>query len=335
MAGVSTRVVEGYFECSVPFTVDIEALSEKYSAIVGGQPLTLRLPSADRVERSHDGLSAPPQHYSEHEDLLSSQPEMAPFWGRVVVWSANFDAPKAANIHRIGISFEVAGDDDLVREAGRRVADAMSVWWAAVSAWIEVRHGQDLSRLGPVEPGIKFSGTTLRSRLYSLQGHPIPGGHILPVGSSAIRVTWPNYTPIDAQQLQHCIDHTQNHGPPPTEWMLIRDANSLCAGQDYRRSVLDAGLAAELAVTKLIRSHLAAIGHPNTDRELRRNRMLGPLCDYWTRQCRGNLPADYQTRLLKRRNNATHAGTLFAESDVRDAITVARDIVNDATPLPL
>jgi hypothetical protein len=111
--------------------------------------------------------------------------------------------------------------------------------------------------------------------------------------------------------------------------MLIRDANSLCSGQ------LDAGLAAEVAVTKLIRSHLAGIGHPNTDGELRRNRMLGPLCEYWTRQCSGNLPTDNQARLLTRRNNATHAGALFAESDVRDAITVARDIVNQAMPLPL
>lgn len=334
MAGVQTRVVEGYFECPVPFTVGIEALKEKYSAVVGGQPLILRLPSADGVSKSHDELSAPPWHYSEREDLLSTRPEMAPFWGRVVVWTANFGAPTAANIRRVAISFEAPGDDDLVREAGRQVADAMSKWWAAVSAWIEVRHNQDLSRLGPVEPGIQFSGTTLWSRLYSLQSHPIPGGHILPVGSSAFGVTWPNYTPIDAQQFQHCIDHSQNHGPPPTEWMLIRDAHSLCAGQDYRRSVLDAGLAAELAVTKLIRSHLAAAGHPNIDRELRANSMLGRLCGYWVRRCGGALPANYQTRLIDQRNKATHAGAQLPESDVRDAISVAREILNQATPLP-
>jgi hypothetical protein len=77
---------------------------------------------------------------------------MAPFWGRIVVWTANFGAPKAANIRRVGISFDVRGDDDFVREAGRRVAEAMSTWWAVVSACIEVLHSQDLSRLGPVEP---------------------------------------------------------------------------------------------------------------------------------------------------------------------------------------
>ena len=210
-------MIEGYFECPVQFTVDVAALAVEYSAVVGGEALDLKLPSADGVSRYSDELSAPPWHYSEREDLLSSRPEMAPFWGQVVKWTNHFDAPKAANVRRVGISLAVHGDDDSVRETGRRIAEAMPMWWAAVSAWIEVLHGQDLSRLGPVEPGIKFSGTTLWSRLYSLQGHAIRDGAILPVGSSAIGLVWPNYTPIDAQQLQLCIDHGQQNGPPPSE----------------------------------------------------------------------------------------------------------------------
>jgi hypothetical protein len=285
VAEVETRVIEGYYECPVPFTVDIAALKAQYSAVVAGEALVLRLPSADGVNRSHDELSAPPWHYSEREDLLSNRPEMAPFWGRIVTWTENFEAPKAANVRRFGISLAVDVDDDSVRDTGRRIAEAMSTWWAAVSAWIEVLHGQDLSRLGPVEPGIKFSGTTLWSRLYSLQGHPVRDGAILPVGSSNFGVVWPNYTSIAAQQLQRCIDQAQHHGSPPAEWLLIRDANSLYAGHDYRRAVLDAGLAAELAVTNLIRTHLAAAGHANIDGVLRANSMLGRLCGYWVREC--------------------------------------------------
>jgi hypothetical protein len=40
-----------------------------------------------------------------------------------------------------------------------------------------------------------------------------------------------------------------------------------------------------------------------------------------------------QSRLIDRRNSATHAGTTFPEADVRDAITVAREIVDQAVPL--
>lgn len=331
---VETRVVEGYYECPVPFTVDVAALDVAYSAVVAGESLSVRLPCAAGVDRSRAELSAPPQHYTERADLLSQRPELAPFWGQVVTWAGRFAAPKAANVRRIGISLVVAGDDDAVRDTGRRVAEAMPVWWAAVGAWIEVVHGQDLSRLGAAGPGIKFSGTTLWSRLYSRHGHPIRAGAILPVGSNAFGLVWPNYVPIDAQKLQRCIDRAQDDGPPPAEWLLLRDANSFSAGQDYRRAVLDAGLAAELAVTKLIRAHLAAAGHANIDRVLRTNSMLTPLCRYWLRQCGGTLPADYGARLIQRRNAATHAGAVLSEADARDAIAVAREILNQTTPLP-
>jgi hypothetical protein len=331
---IETHVVEGYYECPVQFTVYIAALSAEYSAVVAGGAIVLKLPSADGVSRSRDELSAPQWHYSEREDLLSSRPEMAPFWGRIVQWAEKFEAPKAASVRRLGIFLTVQGDDDAVRDTGRRIAEGMSTWWATISAWIELLHGQDLSRLGPVEPGIKFSGTTLWSRLYSLKGHPIRDGAILPVGSSAFGLVWPNYTSINAQQLQRCIDHGQHHGPPPAEWLILRDANSLCAGHDYRRAVLDAGLAAELAVTNLIRTHLTAAGHANIEKELRENSMLGRLSSYWIRECGGTLPPDYQARLIRRRNLATHAGAQIPEADVRDAIAVARAILDQATPLP-
>ena len=98
--------------------------------------------------------------------------------------------------------------------------------------------------------------------------------------------------------------------------------------------MLDAGLAAELAVTSLIRTHLTAAGHPDIEKELRTNSMLGRLCGYWIRECGGTLPPDYQARLIDRRNAATHAGARFREADVRDAITVACEILDQATPLP-
>lgn len=337
MADVKTRVVEGYHHCPVPFTVEIAALTAKYSAFVAGETVHVSMPRADRVDLHHQDLSPPPVHYTEYEDLLSTRPEMAPFWGRIVKWRNNFESATAANVHRFGIAIDVEGDDDNVREIGRRIAEAMSTWWAAVSSWIEVLHGQDLSGLGSVKPGIKFTDTTLRSRLHTLNGHPIHGedGAILPVGSSHFGVTWPNYRPISAEQLQRCIEHAQRHGPPPDEWLLIRDANSLCAGHDYRRAVLDAGLAAELAVTTLIRTHLTATNHPDVNSQLNAHRMLGKLCSYWINTCGGSLPENFRQRLIERRNAATHAGMQIPKADVQDAIAVAREIVEQATPLPV
>ncbi|OHU66362.1 hypothetical protein [Mycobacteroides chelonae] len=225
----------------------------------------------------------------------------------------------------------------MVREVGRELAQSTSAWWSAVSAWIEILHGQDLSRLGPVEPGLQFNDTTLWTRLYSLHGHPIREGHVLPVGSGAMGVVWPNYAPIDAAQLQQCITWADQHGQPPTEWLLIRDARSLCAGHDFRRAVLDAGLAAELAVNQLISAHLCANGESaeGIGATLRKHRMLGRRCAYWIHNCGGALPNNYERRLLDQRNAATHTGYAPSERDVRDAIAVATEIVAQAAPLPV
>jgi hypothetical protein len=256
-------------------------------------PVTIALPSAADTSLHHNDLTAPAWSYQEHDDALSRLPALATFWGQVVVWANDNNSPKAASVRRFRIATDVSGEDDHVRAVGRQIAETTPTWWAAVSAWIESLHGQDLSRLGPVEPGLQFNDTTLWSRLYSLNGHPLREGALLPVGSTLAALVWPNYASIDADQLQQCIGHAQNHGSPSAEWLLIRDANSMCAGHDFRRAVLDAGLAAELAVTQLITTHLTA-DDATTDRIeeiLRRYQMLGRRCSYWVDHCGGALLA--------------------------------------------
>lgn len=282
-------------------------------------------------------LQAPAWYYRDHDSTLSERPELAPFWGRIAIGSFVPKAPpKAVTINRFRVVTATTGDDGHVREVGRQVAEALTAWWETVSAWIEVLFGQDLSRLRPARVGVFKHEATLWAELFSVQGHPLPAGGILPVGSGAMDFLTPNFAPIDGAQFERCITVAEQLGKPRTEWLLIRDANSLCAGRDYRRAVLDAGLAAELAVTQLISDYLSAQGHTTSDIEriLGQHRMLGRRCQYWTQECEGTLPHSFRTRLIERRNDATHAAHAPQEADVRDAIDVASDLVEQAFPIP-
>lgn len=331
------RVIEGYYTCPVPFTVTPEALDTSYTVILDGHPVTLTLPTDPKSGARNEGLAEPRWSYSEHDIPQSRLIGLAPYWGQATRWDSKSGALKAASIRRFRVAAETTGDDDHVRAAAFQIAEAVPTWWAAVSAWIEVLYGQDLSHLGPVEPGLHFNQTSLWARLTSHHGHPIHGGgHVLPVGSSAVTLVWPDTTAITATDLQTCITHAEHHGPPPSEWLIIRDARSLCAGHDFRRAVLDAGLAAELAVTHLITTHLSGSGQTrlDIDKTLNKHRMLGNRCTYWIEKCGGTLPSNFRARLIDRRNNATHAGHSLPEADVRDAIAVAADIVGQARPLP-
>ena len=166
---------------------------------------------------------------------------------------------------------------------------------------------------------------------------PIREGACYPLAPESPDWCGQTYTPIDAAQLQQCITHqpdTTDH--PRRNRLFIRDANSLCAGHDFRRAVLDAGLAAELAVTQLISAQLTANGQTANRIEtvLREYQMLGRRCTYWIHYCGGTLPTNYQLRLIDRRNAATHSGHTPPEDDVRDAIAVAAEIVAQAILLP-
>lgn len=282
-------------------------------------------------------LQAPTWFYRDHDNSLSERPELAPFWGRVAIGGPSPKAPpKAVTVNRFRVATVTTGDDNRVREVGRQVAEGLTEWWRTVSAWIEVFFGQDLSRLGPTRTGVFMHEATLWAELFSVQGHPLPAGGILPVGSGAMDFVIPNYAPIDGEQFARCVAVAEELGMPRAEWLLIRDASSLCAGRDYRRAVLDAALAAELAVTHLISEHLVDKGYTASEvaRTLSRQRMLGNRCRYWTRECAGTLPHHFRERLIERRNDATHAAHVPKEVEVLDAIDAARELVEQAFPIP-
>lgn len=171
-----TRVIEGYYKCPVQFAVTTSALTAAYSASLGGHPVTITLPSAAGTSMHHNDLAEPDWHYPERDNPLSRLPELAPYWGQVVVWANDHTTPKAVSVRRFRIATDAAGNDDEVRDVGRQLAEAAPAWWAAVSAWIEILHHQDLSRLGPIEPGMHFNDTTLWTQLYSVSALPDGAG---------------------------------------------------------------------------------------------------------------------------------------------------------------
>ena len=82
----------------MPFTVNIEALEEKYSAAVGGgEPSNSETAICNGVSRPpHDELSAPPWHYSRTRRPLEQPTGVGSILVCVVTWTADFGAPTAA-----------------------------------------------------------------------------------------------------------------------------------------------------------------------------------------------------------------------------------------------
>jgi hypothetical protein len=327
-------VVEGYFVCPIPFAIETGGLLEHYRARIGDRQTIITLPKVDEAASPHrPRLLAPHWYYkgvsiSHKADIPSAEA----YWGNGAIFNAD-NMPRAVIVKRIRIAVdEVIGDTDK-----RRVADVvareMPRWWGLASTWIEIIHGQDLSRLGPVAPGVHFNGTTLWTQLDS----DVALSQVTYVGAQPGRYSMPDYAPMSVKDFQHCLDLASNDARPTDAWLFIRDARSLKSGHDYRRAVLDAGVAAELAVTTLIRRNLASQG---IDEEVieaqlqqRSHRTLGGRCSYWENRCGGQLPNEYRPRLIDTRNAATHEGLTVTRPAAEAAITAATEIVEHAHPL--
>jgi hypothetical protein len=316
-------VVEGYFECPTPFAIATEGLSQQYHARIGGLDTVITLPRIDEnASPHHPRLLAPQWYYRGVAIPQSEVPSAEAFWGNGAIFNAD-NTPRAVIVKRIRLAVEDAGTDTEKRRAADAIARALPRWWSLASTWVEIIHGQDLSRLGPVAPGVHFNGTTLWTQL---EGHG-ERSMITYVGSQPGRYNMPNYAPMSPNDFQHRLDLATDGLQPADAWLFIRDARSLKSGYDHRRAVLDAGVAAELAVTTLIRRHLASldVDEAEIDSELqhRQHRTLGGRCGYWVNRCGGCLPNDYRPRLIETRNAATHEGLSVSRPQADEAITVA------------
>ncbi len=143
-----------------------------------------------------------------------------------------------------------ASDSEEFEAAAGDFLSELDDWWTRFTSWVGILTGQDFVGLGGSPGGITrgyplFTWTSdqsgqradLRWRYFPPPNHGVPqrGLHL--------------------RDLQTCITAAGNQAPP-AEWLFIRDARSLLQAGQSRRAVLDAGTAAELAMTLLIDEYL-------------------------------------------------------------------------------
>jgi hypothetical protein len=121
-------------------------------------------------------------------------------------------------------------------------------------------------------------------------------------------------------------------GPPPTEWLLIRDGRLALRIGLTRRAVIEASTATELAITKLRQHRLTATPGDVVHTLLDGHRMLGKRTALLKRRG-GTIPTGCQPGLIDPRNKATHRGTNPPNNDAREALRIASEFVETAYSL--
>jgi hypothetical protein len=342
-AVATTWPLEGHFAVGgAGLYVSTNCLGRIFTSRTTNYDLTVGLPQLDTVQQP--GRVIPPAWtYDPRDDRERVNERDFIVWGAALGYGAKKAYPASAQdaavvYHgRFYTTLSASNDDELLSAsnddeffaAADDFLNELDDWWTRFTSWVGILASQDFVRLGSGMGGIKTRPLSMWTSNADGQraGRDIrsyvPEHGIVPMSV------------LELHDLQACVTATGSEEPPPAEWLFIRDARSLLNGGQSRRAVIDAGTAAELALTTLIDRYLISA---NTDERVRkaltkRYTGLEGRTALVRRLLPGLLSDQLQRDLIDPRNLATHGGHSFTDAAAQTAVDLATVIVEEAQPL--
>jgi hypothetical protein len=354
--------LEGHFVVGGAWGLQVhtECLGETFTSRTASHDLEISLPQRDTppsiaLPEQFQHLLGPPAHRVElvpprwkfepvNQHERQNERNVHPVWGigdfsdaTVKVYPES--ARNTALVGRCGFYTTVeARNESEFTAASSDFLNEFEDWWNCFTDWVSVVAGQDFIGLGgSLRQGMR-AGSIL-SWTADSDGNRI--GHAIESRFPEARYGIPQ-AKVSLEDLRRCVAVTGRQNPP-AEWLLIRDARLLLNAGHIRRAVLDAGTAAEIAMTLLVDRCLDdlntddAVKDAVTSRHDNLGRMAGLL-----RSLRSDLlPPDVESDLIPLRNIAIHGrnrsgNRRWDQITVDEAIKafhIAAAIVDAAYPL--
>lgn len=229
----ASETVAAIYELPVPIWVTCEALSGTYPSGYGRLQFDVVMP------QDHASVGGPP--------VVDGVEVPESVDGELVEWTTKYAAwiPKkfqpATALRRIVITAVEAPTDAARSWRGpdQQLGEFIKFWFDEVRSWVEIATGQDL------DPG---------HRVYDAETVGAGLTFIAPPheGDLGVRLTRRHIRPVTAAEWQGILAAVRDGKEPPLEYLLIRDANAAFARGFYRRAVIDAAAALELALVRIL-----------------------------------------------------------------------------------
>ncbi|WP_135234730.1 hypothetical protein [Nocardia sp. CS682] len=211
--------------------------------------------------------------------------------------------------------------------AAEAIVAAMDSWWEAAKSWLEVVTGQKLTQVAH-QPVMALGNKT---PVWPIDSDGTVGKPFSIGSRHALSMTPVNGVTSDL--LRESFKLAGEDSPAPLAWLMLRDARSLQASGHYRRSIIDAGAAAEVAVNKLLDDqHARGLVPVGTF-----GRTLGGRARALESTGYALPIANFQGGFVDVRNDAVHVTVGAPPATAADAkamIPIAATLVEAAYPLP-
>jgi hypothetical protein len=310
------EVIEGFYDWGPGVVVTADCLGQSHQTSLAGRPLIVKMPVFDG-----NVIVEPAPRYKRPDSYVDVDPPDP--WGEVRSSNTAEDGsviPVTVCIKRVRLWFPVSPVEATNPLLGPHLDNRLSPWWDALSAWIEVTTGQDLASLGDRRPK--------RPQTFHLWGGNADGT-MRPLAMLFQATGFPPSHPLPAEGLRTCLAAVAEGRAAPQERLHLSDARSLHNNGQWRRAVIDAATAAEVAITSWIDSNA------NSDVKADLAKKPKPLGALWPlyKRLGGAVPDNFQKLVVDPRNDAAHRGMALTSEQSAAAIDATAELVAATTPM--
>lgn len=251
-------------------------------------------------------------------------------WGRVSSWNPSRRTVAIARAHAVGFRFRVGRDEIKYSEylfgRGHPVGNPIDLifegidsWFDRFRTWLEVMTEQDLDHRALVGSGwVRGSGL----ELLTLDD----GKASLPAFANSVVVTLDRTTPASLHVVRAASQFASDSATPPEDHLLLRDARAAARRGDFRRAVIEAASALEIALAEFNDEHVR-VTPPKRP-------MLGWYVTNSDIAAAARLPDDLKQSVVDVRNEAIHEGRAPSLAVAQRAINVVASVLRTISPLP-
>lgn len=292
--------VTGSYVLPAPVLVREGLLGKASSFSFQGEHVEMFLPNLDS-----EGLAVPPsvlefeEHLEDRTDWIKSPPDPRADW--IGSPPTPTSGPGVFQLRRVAVRLPFWSDPF-------GAGEFLDQWFDFMATWIEVRFAQDLNWNWPIShleiPGSNFKPSSPRD------------------ASSRVLVYWDSSIPLDSSDWEKLLRLSSLGEVPPLEEILLCSAKSWERRRKNRLAIIDAGLAAEISVGKLLQKF-------NPSFDAKDSKFYDMINLIYKNKISTNVTKKSLHSLRQDRNAAIHNGTEISSQNLLHAILTVDQLVKD------
>ncbi|GAB3861703.1 hypothetical protein [Dactylosporangium cerinum] len=195
-----------------------------------------------------------------------------------------------------------------------QLAAYINKWFNDVRTWAEIMTGQDL------DPN---------HRVYDAESVGAGLTFIEPPhdGALGFTITTPRVLPLRKQEWAAILRLVRDGKEPPLEELLSRDARAAYRRDAYRRAIIDAATALEIALGRHVRNHAGQLPESQRGRINERTALGDYIAIAEQSGLQLAVSVDQLRRLKNLRNDAAHRGATPSQLEASTAVKVMTDFL--------